>query len=139
MYRLISHNVKIAAINLHERQHLSLNNILSYCHLSQWMFYCILKLWWSTSNVITHTPSCTRCLHQLNHNNIQYLLRLIKTNPDYFLDELLMLLKTNCFILIHFSAIHQELSHAGVSHKRLQQVTIERDDFKCASLVSCMA
>jgi hypothetical protein len=56
---------------------------------------------------------------------VEYLLRLIQQNPDFFLDELLYLLKTNHFISVHYTTIHQELERAGVSHKKLKQIALE--------------
>ena len=71
----------------------------------------------------------------LDHNDIQYLLALVHNNPDYFLDELLDLLKTNRFISIHFSTIHRELERAGMSRKRLKKIALERNEDNRADFV----
>ena len=139
MYRHISRDVKIAAIQLAERQLLPLNDILLCCGFSRRTFYRILKLWQTTGDVINNLP-VQRNQHQtLHHTDIHYLLQLVRQNPDYFLDELLKLLKTNRFISVHYTTIHQELTHAGVSRKRLQHVALERNEALCADFISRMA
>ncbi|KIK19398.1 hypothetical protein PISMIDRAFT_107571, partial [Pisolithus microcarpus 441] len=75
----------------------------------------------------------------LNCEDTEYLLQLIRQKPDYFLNELLHLLQTNCFISIHFSVIHNELEHAGMSRKKLKSVAIERNDELQAKFVAWMA
>ena len=69
----------------------------------------------------------------LDHDDLQYLLILVRDNPDYFLDELLDLLKTNRFISVHFTTIHRELERAGVSHKKLKCIALERDEDRRAA------
>ena len=68
-----------------------------------------------------------------------YLLELLCDNPDFFLDELLNLLRTNRFISIHYTTIHRELGHAGVTHKKLERIAIERDEARRAAFVGRMA
>ena len=75
----------------------------------------------------------------LHHTDIHYLLQLIRQNPDYFLDELLRMLKTNRFISVHYTTIHDELVHAGVSQKRLQRIALERNEALHADFNSRMA
>jgi len=53
MYRKISCDVKLAAINLHERQLLSLENILACVGFSESTFWRILKLWRETGDVVS--------------------------------------------------------------------------------------
>ena len=63
----------------------------------------------------------------------------MQQNPDYFLDEFLLLLDTNRFISVHYTTIFKELERANVSRKKLQKVAIERDDDKRADFRQCMA
>ena len=48
-------------------------------------------------------------MRNLDFTDLQYLLQLVCDNPDYFLNELLHLLKTNQFISVHYTTIHREL------------------------------
>jgi len=59
---------------------------------------------------------------------VDYLLRLVRQWPDWFLDELLDLLKTNRFISVHYVTIHRELVHAGASLKKLKKIVSERKE-----------
>jgi transposase len=128
MYRTISRDLKIAAIQLFERGLLSINDILLCCGLSRRTFFRILRLWRSTGNVINDIPERHGGVRSLNHDDVQYLLRLVRDNPDYFLDELLNLLKTNRFISVHYNTIYKELTRAGVSRKRLQHIALKRNE-----------
>jgi len=139
MYRKISRDVKIAAIKLHERELLALEDILSCCGFSESTFFRILKLWCETGDVVGEKSTLSGRLRHLNYNDSQYLIQLVKENPDYFLDELLRLLKNNCFISVNYATIHQELIRAGVSHKRLKHITAERDEDRRAAFISRMA
>ena len=53
------------------------------------------------------------------HMDIDYLKRMIRHCPDWFLDELQYLLQTNWFIAAHFTTIHQKLVQAGISNKKI--------------------
>ncbi|KAF8500286.1 Homeodomain-like protein, partial [Russula emetica] len=127
-YHRISRDVKIAAIKLYEQDLLSLDNILDCCGFSERTFYRILKLWRETGDVIHLSRSLQGRLRTLDHNDVQYLLHLIQENPDYFLDELLCLLKTNRFISVHYATIYRELKRHGVSLKKLKRVAKERSE-----------
>ena len=59
--------------------------------------------------------------------------------PDYFLDELLRMLKTNRFISVHYTMIHDELIRSGVSRKRLQRIALERNEALRANFIARMA
>ena len=59
-------------------------------------------------------------------------------NPDYFLDELLHLLKTNQFISVHYTAVHCFLEHANVSHKKLKHIAMERNEERHANFIGRM-
>ena len=140
MYRTISRDVKIAAIQLSERQLLPLDDILLCCGISRRTFYRIQKLWQTTGDVIDRPPiTLSGRPRGLHRDDIHYLLQLVRQNPDYFLDELLNLLKTNRFISVHYTTIHDELQRAGVSHKRLQRIALERNEILRAGFISRMA
>jgi hypothetical protein len=89
--------------------------------------------------VIKPSQSLHGQLCLLDRDDVDYLLRLINQNLDYFLDELLYLLKTNQFISVNYLTIHHELERAGVSHKKLKCVTLERDEACHADFISRMA
>ena len=141
VYRSISRDVKIAAIRLFERDLIPLHDILFCCHMSERTFYRVLKLWRSTGDVVINqaTSLILGRPRRLERDDVQYLLQLVKGNPDFFLDELLDLLKTNRFISIHFTTIHAELVHAGVSRKRLQRIAQERNESARAAFIGRMA
>ena len=139
MYRHISRDVKIAAIRIFERGLMDLDDILECCQLSRRTWYRILKLWQTTGDVVSESKSLRGRVRTLDHDDINYLRQLIHQNPDYFLDELLSLLKTNRFISVHFATIHNELLRAGVSRKRLQRIALERDEERRACFISRIA
>jgi transposase len=94
-------------------------------------FYRVHQLWNNTGDVVSHNP------HQkhgpsrlLYYDDIQYLLSLIRFQPDWFLDKLLNLLNTNRFISANYITIHRELKRAGVSRKKLKRVALERNEEK---------
>jgi hypothetical protein len=80
-------------------------------------FFQIKALWHDTGDMIRHTTEIRGHLRTLDYNNVDYLLQLIEQNPNYFLNELLHLLKTNRFILVHYITIHCALERAGISRK----------------------
>jgi hypothetical protein len=57
MYRIISRDVKIAAIKLFERTLLDLNVILDCCCFSLCTWYRIVKLWDETGDVVSYKKS----------------------------------------------------------------------------------
>ena len=139
MYRIIHRDVKVAAIQLFVRQLIPLDDILLCCGFSRSTFYRILKIWRETGGVTKGPvirPGRYRTLHQ---TDIHYLLQLIRQNPDYFLDELLRMLKTNRFISVHYTTIHNELICMGVSRKRLQRIALERNEALRADFIARMA
>ncbi|KAG2340442.1 hypothetical protein BDR05DRAFT_843179, partial [Suillus weaverae] len=129
-FRKISRDVKLAAIRLHERNLLSLQDILDSCGFSECTWFRILKLWCETSDVVNHQPSTAMrgCLRALDREDIDCLLRLVRQNPDYFLDELMHLLATNQFISVHFTTIFHELERADVSYKKLKHIAKEHNE-----------
>ena len=69
-----------------------------------------------------HHHLCLRPLSALRAYWVAHRLQsslLPDTNPDWFLDEFLHLLKTNHFISIHYTTIHRQLECANVSCKKL--------------------
>jgi len=93
-FRKISHDVKIAAVNLYERELLSLEDILDCCQLSRATFFRVLHLWRTTGDVVKpyNNPGRPRALVA---EDVQYLLRLVQHRPDWFLDELANLMIEN--------------------------------------------
>ena len=100
MFCKISHNVKIAALNLHENGVLTLPDILASVGFSESTFYCVLWLWKETGDIVSHWhANKARRPHLLHFDDIQYLLHLVQHQPDWFLDELPHLLnKTTLYL-----------------------------------------
>lgn len=138
-YRHISRDVKLAAIQLYIRDLLSLDDIRHCCGFSLRTFYRIWRLWQTTGDVVRHSITLRGCKCLLIREDIDYLLSLVQDNSDFFLDELLDLLKTNRFIAIHYTTIHRELERAGVSHKKLKRIALERNEERRAAFVARMA
>ncbi|TFK59144.1 hypothetical protein BDN72DRAFT_733191, partial [Pluteus cervinus] len=127
-FRRISRDVKMAAIRLHERNILDLGEILDCCQFSRRTFFRILKLWRETGDVIRYRINLRGRPRYLVREDLDYLLELIRNNPDYFLDELLHLLKTNRFVSAHYTTIHNELMRLNISRKKLKKIASERDE-----------
>ena len=138
-YRKISWDLKLAAINLYERDLVSLDNILDCVGFSERTFYRILSLWRETGSVIKQTHGLRGCPRRLVFNDLQYLLHLVRHRPDWFLDELADLPRENRFISVHFSTILRELARAGYSIKKLKKIATERNEDKWAEFVYRMA
>lgn len=130
MYRKISRDVKLAAINLHEHQHLALEDILACTGFSESTFWRILKLWRETGDVVRHTFGIRGRPRTLHCDDVLYLVRLVQHRPEWFLDELLRLLDTNRFISVHYTTIHRELTRVGISLKKLKRIAKERNEEK---------
>ncbi|TFY78726.1 hypothetical protein EWM64_g5286 [Hericium alpestre] len=113
-FRKISRDVKIAAIRIWQRHLLQLDQILECLDFSEQTWFCILKLWHETGD-------------------------LVRQNPDYFLDELLHLLQTNRLISMHYTTIHRELERAGVSCKKLKKIAMECSKERRAEFILRMA
>ncbi|KAJ7041384.1 hypothetical protein C8F04DRAFT_1177219 [Mycena alexandri] len=97
------------------------------CWLFRTQILSHLNLWRTTDDVVTYKKSHGRS-RILHHDDVQYLLRLLKRSPDWFLDELLELLKTNWFLSVYFTTIHRALERAGLSTKDLKFVADERSE-----------
>jgi hypothetical protein len=66
-------------------------------------------------------------MHNLHYTNLKYLLQLLCDNPDYFLDEMLHLLKKICFISVHYTTVHHKIKQVGMSVKKLKLISQERN------------
>jgi transposase len=139
MFRKISRDVKISAIRLYERNLLPLRDILDCCGFSKRTWYRIMHLWNTTGDVLPPRASLRGRVRNLDHDDLGYLLALVRQNPDYFLDELLHLLETNRFISVHYVTIHRELERAGVSSKKLKRIALEHNEERRAAFISRMA
>src|ERR1700683_2547474 len=137
--RNISADCKLAAIRLHESGLLPLETILDCCRFSRRTWFRVIKLWRESGHVVRLGEIHRGRLRILDTNDIQYLLRLVRNNPDYFLDEMLNLLQTNRFISVHFTTIFRELERAGMSRKKLKRIAIERNEERRADFVARMA
>ena len=90
-------------------------------------FYRILDLWHTTGDVVRWTYGIHGRSRLLRYRNIDYLRRLLRHRPHWFLDKLVFLWKTNPFISAHYLTVHWDLVvHAGVSSKKLKKVAAER-------------
>jgi transposase len=138
-FHKISADCKLAAIRLHDNGILPLETILGCCGFSERTWFRILKLWRETGRV--DRPGGTRRgrLRILDTDDIQYLLRLVRSNPDYFLDEFLNLHQKNRFISVHYTTIFRTLEHAGMSRKKLKRIAIERNEDRRADFIERMA
>lgn len=139
MFRKISRDIKISAIHLYKRNLLPLHDILDCCSFSKWTWYRIMHLWNTTGNVLPPRASLHGCVHNLDRDDLGYLLVLVRQNPDYFLDELLHPLETNRFISVHYVTIHRELEQAGISSKKLKKIALEHNEERRAAFISRMA
>jgi transposase len=119
--RRISRDVKIAALNLYEQGHLSVNQILACVGFSRSTFFRVLHLWRTTGDVV-RPQNRTGRPRLLHHDDVDHLIQLIHHRPDWFLDELLNLLKHNRFISVHYTTIHRELERAGCPRKSLTKL-----------------
>ncbi|KAG2340501.1 hypothetical protein BDR05DRAFT_889733 [Suillus weaverae] len=86
-------------------QLLSLEQILACVGFSDRTFWCICKLWREAGDVIQHNYGISA-----NSPNVHYLLQLVHHRPDWFLDELLDLLKNNQLVAVHLTTIYHKLS-----------------------------
>jgi len=140
MFHKISRDVKIVALNLHENGILPLPDILACVGFSESTFYHILQLWRETGDIVSHRQgNKAGCPCLLHFDDVQYLLCLVWHQPDWFLDELLNLLKQNHFVSVHYTTIHPELECTGMSHKKLKIIAKERNELLQNDYMWCMA
>lgn len=138
-FRKISRDLKLAAVRLYEGDHLPLDDILDCLRMSKSTFYRVLSLWNTTGDVVRHTFGIRGRPRILHFDDVDYLKRLVKARPDWFLDELLSLLETNRFISAHYTTIHRELVRANVSTKKLKIIAAERNENLRADFIRRMA
>jgi transposase len=138
-YRKISRDVKLAAVNLYERNLLTIGQIVGCVGFTERTFWRIMKLWRETGDVVRHNTGGAGRPRSLHLEDTIYLLRLVNHRPDWFLDELLSMLETSRFISVHFTTIHRELARAGMSLKKLKRIARERNEVRRAEFVRRMA
>ncbi|TFK60474.1 hypothetical protein BDN72DRAFT_939947 [Pluteus cervinus] len=138
-YRKISRDLKFAALRLYRRDILPLHDILDCLKFSRRTFYRILKLYINTGDVVKCKTSSQGRPRLLHRDDITYLKAVIRHRPDWFLDELQDLLRTNRFISVHYSTVQRELSRCGISTKKIKKVAIERSDILRADFIRRMA
>lgn len=138
-FRKISRDLKLAAMRMHDQGILSVPDIIDCLQIGRRTFYRILDLWRTTGDVVRHTNGVRGRPRLLHFDDIDYLRRIIRARPDWFLDELLELLETNRFISAHYSTIHRELVRAGVSTKKLKKIALERNENLRADHIRHMA
>ena len=118
-------------VQLWEGNLLSLPDILNCCNFSQATFYCIIKLWHRTGIVVSHGNTEHSHSRFLDATDVQYLNQLIEENPDYFLDKLLHLLKTN-----HLHHHPQPASSQWCQPQKTQHIASKQDE---AGFIACIA
>ena len=122
----ISADCKLATIRLHENGLLPLAMILDCCKFSRKTWFRVIKLWRKTGHVIRHGEIRHGCLCILDTDDIQYLLQLVRNNPDYFLNEMPNLLQTSRFISVHYTTIFCELKCCGMSRNILRSSVMKK-------------
>jgi transposase len=115
-------------MNLFERDILPLSDILEIVGFSESTFWRTRKLWRETGWVEKPKSGQSGRRRLLHRDDIDYILRLVNLRPDWFLNELLNLLKTNRYISVHFTTIFRELQRLGVSRKKLKKIAAERNE-----------
>ncbi|OJA13303.1 hypothetical protein AZE42_12323, partial [Rhizopogon vesiculosus] len=138
-FRKISRDVKLAAVNLYEHEHLSLEQILDCVGFSKKTFWRILKLWKESGDLVQHTYGIRSLPRILHFEDLHYLLHLVHHRPDWFLDEMLDVLDDNQLVAVHFSTIYRELVRAGISRKQLEKIARERHEERRADFIRRMA
>jgi hypothetical protein len=96
-------------------------------------------MWRDTGDVANHLRGVHGHMHHLECEDIEYLLELVHDNPNYFLDELVSLTRTNCFISIHFTTVFNELKCAGMSQKKLKCIASECNEELHAAFIAHMS
>jgi len=126
-YRKISPGLKLAAMKMYNKGLMDLDDILDCVGFKERTFYWVLRLYQETGEVAKPKSNLRGCPRKLHINDSTYLLTLVNHHPDWFLDELEGLLRTNRFISIHWTTIQQTLEHAGISIKKIRRIAQERD------------
>jgi transposase len=118
---------------------MSLSDILECIGFSRRTFYHVVKLYRDTGDVVKAPSNRRGRPRNLLFEDVQYLIALVHHRPDWFLDELLGLMEHNRFISVHFTTIHRELVHAGISLKKLKKIAKERNEDLRADFIRQMA
>ncbi|KAJ6449109.1 hypothetical protein C8R45DRAFT_849903 [Mycena sanguinolenta] len=134
--RVVQSQVKLAAMNLFERDIMPLADILEIVGFSESTFWRTRKLWRDTGWVEKPKSTNTGRQRILIREDLDYILSLVNLRPDWFLNELLKLVQHNRHISVHFTTIFRELEHLGMSRKKLKKIGKERNedvrlDFVC--------
>ncbi|KAF6749088.1 hypothetical protein DFP72DRAFT_755549, partial [Ephemerocybe angulata] len=127
-WRYVPSEMKRSALRLYESGLLELEDILDYLEMSRSTFFRVRRIWREHGDVVAPRYGLAGRRRAFHFEDIDYLLRLVRHRPNWFLDELQHLLQTNRFISLHFSTIHRELSRLGVSRKKLRKIAAERDE-----------
>ena len=125
-------------MRLYEDDILSKPAIIDYLNISSRTFDRVLALWNATGEVVRETNGVRGRPRNLHFSDVEYLKRLIRHRPDWFLDELQYLLQTNRFISAHFTTVHRELVRAGISEKKIKKVASERNEDLQADFIARM-
>lgn len=126
--RVVQYQVKLAAMNLFEHNILPLQDILDIVGFSELTFWRTRKLWRETGWVEKPKSTTSGRRRTLHREDLDYIMNLVKLRPDWFLDELLNLLKHNRYISVHFTTIFRELECLGMSRKKLKKIASERNE-----------
>jgi len=137
--RKISHDLKLAALRLHQHGAMPLSDILQCLGISRMTFFRVQKIFCETGDVVKPQSAYRGRLRIQNHADVHYLIELIQHRPDWFLNELQGLLERNRFISVHYTTIHRELLRAGISLKKFRKVASERNEDLRADFIRQMA
>jgi transposase len=137
--RIISRDLKLAAMNLLEHGRLSRAEICDCVGFSKATFQRVLAIWRETGDVVRPSYGRRGRRRILIFTDVQYLCRLVNQRPDWFLDELLELLDTNRFISVHYTTVYRELERAGMSRKKLKKIAAERNELLRSDFIRKMA
>ncbi|KAJ7681168.1 hypothetical protein B0H17DRAFT_871774, partial [Mycena rosella] len=113
--------------------------ILNIVGFSESTFWRVRKLWRETGDVMKPKSGTSGRRRLLDQDDIDYILSLVRLRPDWFLDELLKLVKHKRFISVHFTTIFRELQRLGVSRKKLKKIAAERNESVRMDFVRHMA
>jgi hypothetical protein len=138
-YRQIERGINGAAVRLHERDLLPLEDILDALRISRRTFYWVWKLYRETGSVVAPTDPSQGQPRTLIFDDFDYLLRLVNRRPGWFFDELLHLLQPNRFISVHFKPIFRALEWTNVSRKKLVCIAKERNEVLRVNFIARMA
>jgi len=137
-YRKISPDLKLAAMKMYDKGLMDLDDILDCVGFKERTFYRVLRLYRETGEVAMPKSNLRGRPRKLHIDDSTYLLTLVNHRPDWFLDELEGLLRTNQFISIQWTTIQRTLERAGISVKKIRRIAEERDEDLRADFVRQM-